>query len=240
MNDWLSMKPVCPKCGKKSIVHYIRDKKRWISAGYYCPKCDLIVRPNHSDPIIHRMDIMEFLNTTAEKFDLILADPPYIYDTEAPRESDRIGNYYDQMTTEDICNLPISNITEKKAVLFLWSPSPKVQDAMEIIKAWNFEYKTQIIWNKKYIGLGHNVRLRQQHEILLIAKKGDFPKPLYKPPSIIEEKRTDHSRKPEKAYEIIERMYPDSRKIELFARQVHSGWHGVGFEAIGKMYTKSD
>ena len=227
------MKPSCLKCGKKAVVHYIRNGTKWISIGYYCPRCDLIVRPVNPDPPkVFRMDVVEFLNNSAEKFDLILCDPPYLYDVEANRTSDRIGTHYMQMKTQDICDLPIQNIAEKKAILFLWSPAPKIEDAMKIIKAWNFEYKTQIIWNKKYIGLGRNVR--QQHEILLIAKKGDFPTPLYKPPSIIEEQRTDHSRKPEKSYEIIERMYPEAKKIELFARHVYPDWYGVGIEAEAK------
>ena len=231
------MKPSCQRCGKKAVVHYIRSGSKWISIGYYCPRCDLIVRPIHSDPpIIHRMDVREFLNTTTDRFDLILADPPYLYDVEANRESDRIGNHYMQMKTQDICNLPVQNITQKKAILFLWSPSPKVQDAMEIIKAWKFEYNTQIVWNKRIIGLGHNVR--QMHEILLIAKKGNYPTPLYKPPSIIDERRTDHSRKPEKSYQIIQRMYPESRKVELFARYVYPGFVGVGLEAEPKTSTK--
>jgi N6-adenosine-specific RNA methylase IME4 len=233
------MKPSCQRCGKKAVVHYIRSNKRWIAIGYYCSRCDLIVKPIHSDPpVVHRMDVREYLNNiTTEKFDLILCDPPYFYDVEANRASDRIGNHYSQMATQEICELPIQNITEKKAILFLWSPSPKIEDAMEIIKSWRFEYKTQIVWNKKYIGLGRNVR--QMHEILLIAKKGDYPVPLFKPQSIIEEKRTDHSRKPEKSYEIINRMYPDSRKIELFARYVYPGWIGVGLEAEPKTYTDS-
>jgi N6-adenosine-specific RNA methylase IME4 len=233
------VKPLCQKCGKKSFVHYIRSGSKWISVGYYCPRCDLIVKPASADPpVVHRMDVKDFLNTSTDKFDLILADPPYLYDVEANRASDRIGTHYMQMKTQDICDLPVQNITEKKAILFLWSPSPKVEDAMEIIKAWNFEYKTQIVWNKKYIGLCHNVR--QQHEILLIAKKGDYPTPLYKPPSIIDERRTDHSRKPEKSYDIINRMYPDSRKIELFARYVFPGFTGIGLEAQPKTSTKSN
>ena len=233
------MRPSCMKCGRKSQTHYIRTHKQWIAVGYYCPKCDLVVKQiSLEPPIIHRMDVKEFLNSTTEKFDLILCDPPYMYDIEAPREKDRISSYYHQMTTEDLCNLPIQKITQKKAILFLWSPSPKIEEAMKIIQAWKFEYTTQIVWNKKSIGLGHTAR--QMHEILLIAKKGNFPTPSYKPPSIFEEKRTDHSKKPEKSYEIIQRMYPDSRKIELFARHVYSGWTGVGFEATEKVSTKTE
>ena len=140
------MKPSCQKCGKKSIVNYIRSGPKSISIGYYCPRCDLIVRPVNPDPPkFFRMDVVQYLNTTTEKFDLILCYSPYLYDVEANRESDRIGNHYMQMATQDICDLPIQNITEKKAILFLWSPAPKIEDAMKIIKAWNFEYKTQIV-----------------------------------------------------------------------------------------------
>lgn len=227
------MKPSCQKCGKRSIVHYIRSGSKWISIGFYCPNCDEVVKQSRpSPPIVYRMDMREFLNTTKEKYDLILCDPPYSYEIEAPRIEDRISSHYPELSTQEICDLPIRNIMADKAVLFLWSPSPKVEEAMGIIKAWNFQYKTQVIWNKKTTGLGRNVR--QMHEVLLIGKKGKYPTPLYKPPSIIEERRTDHSRKPEKSYEIIERMYPEAKKIELFARFVYPNWTGVGMEAEAK------
>lgn len=233
------MKPSCQKCGRKAVVHYIRSGSTWISIGFYCPDCDEVVKlPNPDPPKVFRMDVLEFLNNTKEKFDLILCDPPYSYLIEAPRKVDRISSHYPEMTTQEICDLPVQNITSDKAILFLWSPSPKVEEAMDIIKAWNFEYKTQIVWNKRIAGLGHNVR--QMHEVLLISKKGNYPTPAYKPPSIIEERRTDHSRKPEKSYEIIERMYPEAEKIELFARFVYPGWTGVGLEAQPKTSTKSD
>ena len=72
------MRPSCLKCGRKSQTHYIRNNKQWIAVGFYCPKCDLVVKQiSLEPPIIHRMDVKEFLNRTTEKFDLILADPPY-------------------------------------------------------------------------------------------------------------------------------------------------------------------
>ena len=233
------MKPSCQRCGRKAVVHYIRSGSKWISFGFYCPHCDEIVKPPNQDPPkVLRIDVRDFLNSTQERFDLILCDPPYSYDIQAPRKEDRISSHYQEMATQEICDLPVQNITADKAILFLWSPSPKVEEAMDIIEAWKFQYKTQIVWNKKIAGLGHNVR--QMHEILLIAKKGNFPTPHYKPPSIIEERRSDHSRKPLKSYEIIDRMYPEARKIELFARFVYPGWTGVGLEAEPKTSTKSD
>jgi N6-adenosine-specific RNA methylase IME4 len=74
--------------------------------------------------------------------------------------------------------------------------------------------------------------VRQQHEHLLIAKRGDFPLPATdrRPLSIFRERRREHSRKPEAAYEIIERMYPDLPKIELFARRKRPNWSCWGNE----------
>ena len=105
-------------------------------------------------------------------------------------------------------------------------------DAQKIIESWGFNPKTQteLIWDKEKIGLGQNVR--GQHEALIMVKKGNFPTPKhYKPRSVFTESRTDHSRKPATSYYIINRMYPEARKIELFARWVYPGWTGVGNEA---------
>jgi len=180
-------------------------------------------------PVAYRMDIREFLLIAKETYDVILADPPWKYDVEAPRESDRIGNYYEQMTTKELCNLPVQRIAVKNCYLFLWSPSPKVSDAMEVMKAWKFRYITQFVWNKEFMSFGHLVR--QQHEVLLIGRKGKPKPPAVKFRSVISERRTDHSRKPKKSYEIIDSMFPDSKRIELFARYVYPNWHGVGLEA---------
>lgn len=228
------MKPVCQKCGKKSMTFYIRGNNRqYIASGYYCSKCDSIVKPVNSDPPkVFRMDVRNFLNETNEKFTLILADPPWTYNIEAKRGSDRISEHYHQMTTQEICDLPVHRITIKDAYLLLWVTSPKMDDGMEVLKKWGFTYLTQMIWDKELMGLGHVVR--QQHEILIIGRKGHPRPPAMKFRSVIKERRTDHSRKPVKSYEIIEGMFPDARKIELFARWVYPGWTGVGDQAEPK------
>jgi len=117
--------------------------------------------------------------------------------------------------------------------LFLWSTNPHLPDALQVIEAWGFEYKTNIVWVKDKAGLGFIVR--GQHEVLLIATRGDFPAPLpaVRPPSVITAPRREHSRKPDEAYEVIERMYPDLPKIELFARGAREGWEAWGNQANG-------
>jgi N6-adenosine-specific RNA methylase IME4 len=88
-----------------------------------------------------------------------------------------------------------------------------------------------MVWVKDRTGTGY--RVLNQHEHLLIAARGELPCPpgSLRPPSVIYAPRREHSRKPDEAYEIIERMYPDLPKIELFARQARSGWAAWGNEA---------
>jgi len=99
-----------------------------------------------------------------------------------------------------------------------------------VLKAWGFQYRTCAVWDKETLGLGWYFRV--QHEILLVGKKGKYPIPAEsrRPRSVIRERRTTHSKKPEKVARIIEDMYPDARKIELFARRKRFGWDTWGNE----------
>ena len=227
-------KPTCPRCGKKTVIFYIRGNKRaYISQGFYCKRCDEPVKPmSPVPPRVFRMGIEEFLRTTSEKYDLILADPAWTYDIEAVRPEDRISSHYHQMDTQEICDLPVGNIANENAYLFLWVTSPKLNDGLKVLQSWGFNFLTSIAWDKELMGLGHVVRT--QHELILIGRKGHPTPPALKFRSVIREKRTDHSRKPEKSYEIINSMFPDASKVELFARWVRQGWTGVGYEAEAK------
>jgi N6-adenosine-specific RNA methylase IME4 len=115
-------------------------------------------------------------------------------------------------------------------VLFLWAPAPLLTDALSVMTAWGFEYVTNMVWVKDKIGVGHWVRNR--HELLLIGRRGEFPtpEPANRPSSVIEAPRREHSRKPDEAYEIIEAMYPELPKIELFARHARPNWSAWGNE----------
>jgi len=117
------------------------------------------------------------------------------------------------------------------AMLFLWTPPPLLTDAIAIMEAWGFGYVTNAVWVKDKIGMG--VYLRQQHELLLICKRGNciVPDPSLLSPSVIQAPRRAHSEKPDEAYELIERMYPDLPKIELFARNAREGWAVWGNQA---------
>lgn len=167
-------------------------------------------------------------------FGVIYADPPWEYEF-SKSDSRSIEAHYPTMPIEEICALHIP--VEEDAILFLWTTSPKLEEALRVIEAWGFEYRTNMVWVKgketeegleKQIGMGYYCR--EQHELLLIARKGDIamPDPANRPGSVIIAPRTEHSKKPEDAYEIIEHMYPDQSKIELFAREVRPGWTSWG------------
>lgn len=119
-------------------------------------------------------------------------------------------------------------------MLTLFATSPKLPDALQVIDSWGFSYKTSIVFVKDKAGNGYYAR--QRHEPILIATKSssNFPLPLpeNRPDSVIEVKRGRHSEKPGEIFKIIEKMYPDLPKCELFARKKRKGWKVWGNEIL--------
>ncbi len=154
------------------------------------------------------------------KYDVIYADPPWRYDFDV--ESRATENHYPTLLVKDICRLRDRNkvrIQEKfddNAVLYLWATAPKLNEAFDVIRAWGFTYKTNMVWVKDKIGLGWYCR--NQHELLLIAEKGEMPLPAsdVRPCSVMNYPRTTHSTKPPEIYREIERWYPGRRYFEVF------------------------
>ena len=167
------------------------------------------------------------------RYPVLYADPPWhfeVYNEESGVER-AAGNHYPTLRLEQICALPVSELATNAAVLFLWTTLPHLEEALQVVAAWGFAYKSNVVWVKDKIGLGYLVR--NQHELLLIATHGDIPTPLpaQRPASVIHAPRREHSRKPDEAYELIEAMYPELPKIELFARSRRSGWAAWGNQA---------
>ena len=165
------------------------------------------------------------------QYPIIYADPPWRYE-HVKTENRAIENHYPTMDLGEICTLPVSDIATPDSVLFLWTTSPKLAESMQVIEAWGFVYRTCMVWDKERIGMGYYAR--QQHELLLIATRGSVPvpEPENRPPSVIRIRRDDeHSAKPAEFYAMIERMYPELRKLELFARTRRPGWSAWGNQA---------
>lgn len=155
------------------------------------------------------------------EFDVIYADPPWRYDF-SKSDNRAIENQYPTMEVSDICKLKVP--AADNSVLFLWGTAPKLLEAMAVIKAWGFEYKTNAVWDKRRIGMGYYFRI--QHEHLFIATKGSpgVPGEKARPDSIFSQAKTQHSSKPLIVYEIIEAAYPNKRYLELFGRTKRNNW----------------
>lgn len=152
-------------------------------------------------------------------YDIIYADPPWKYDF-AETENRAIENHYPTMELEDIKNIEVPSA--ENSALFLWATAPKLLEALDVMKAWGFIYKTQSVWDKEMMGSGY--WFRGQHEILLVGVKGKYspPPPENRESSVYREKRTKHSKKPNHYYEWIEKSFPNQRYLEMFSRKKHN------------------
>jgi N6-adenosine-specific RNA methylase IME4 len=163
------------------------------------------------------------------KYPIIYADPPWKFLLWNPDTADRSAEYhYPCMETPEICEIKVPATPD--AILFLWTTSAHLPEALRVIEAWDFEYVTNVVWVKDSIGLGSWVR--NQHELLLICRRGDMPapSPANRPPSVIQAQRREHSRKPAQIYTLIEHMFPGLPRVELFARNTRPGWDAWGNE----------
>jgi N6-adenosine-specific RNA methylase IME4 len=174
---------------------------------------------------------IDIFNTT-NKFRVIYADPAWSYNDK--QDTPQLGGaskHYNTMTVNEICNLPVNEISEKDSVLFLWVTSPLLEDAFAVIKSWGFKYKTSFVWDKVKHNMGHYNSVR--HEFLLIATKGSCVpdnKKLYDSVQTIE-RNDNHSEKPIEFLDIIDDIYNYGNKLEMFCRNIKKEkWYGWGNE----------
>lgn len=161
------------------------------------------------------------------KFSLIYVDPPWSLNDNGSRAAPESGlEYkYPTMTIEQLCAMKVP--LEEDAVLFLWVPATMLREALQLIDAWGFIYKTHAVWDKGMIGIGHYFRM--QHELLFIATHGNIgTSDVKNQSSILHFPRREHSQKPDEVYAIIEKMYPHQKYLELFARNERKGWTSWG------------
>jgi len=159
------------------------------------------------------------------KYCVLYADPPWEYDNSGFDQS--AASQYPTMSVEEICNLPVEDLTQDDCVLFLWGTSPLLPEALQVMAAWGFKYKASRVWVKdRAPGMGWFVKTR--HEFLLIGTKGQAH-PRIRLDSIIEAPVTGHSEKPQAVYGDIETAYLGS-KLELFARNEKGDWDMWGNE----------
>jgi len=163
------------------------------------------------------------------KFNVIYADPPWQYSNSGFDES--AARHYPTMTNEEIYDLieKLNPAIANPAVLFMWVTNPFLWIGHQVLEAWSFEYKTDMVWIKnKGPSMGWFVTSRHEH--LFIATRGEGMHPEFRPTSWFQADATRHSKKPEIMYETIEKMYPKGKYLELFARNTRSNWTSWGNE----------
>lgn len=175
-----------------------------------------------------------------KKYSTIYADPPWRFQNRTGKiapEHKRLTRY-DTMGLEEIKSLPISDIADKKCHLYLWVPNALLPDGLEVMKAWGFEYKGNIVWEKVRKdggpdGRGVGFYFRNVTELLLFGVRGSPNRtldPARSQVNLIRTQKREHSRKPDEIIPIIEKCSPGPF-IELFARGDRDGWDMWGNQA---------
>lgn len=163
------------------------------------------------------------------KYRVIYADPPWKYGNTMPNSFGDQADHYALLSVPEICEIPVVDLAEDNAVLFLWVTSPILEESFEVIHSWGFQYKALFIWDKQNHVMGHYNSVR--HEMLLVCTRGSCQPDVHKLfDSVVSEPRTEHSRKPETFRTIIDTLYPHGKRIELFARGEYEGWDVYGNE----------
>ena len=178
-------------------------------------------------------------------FGTILADPPWRFTNRTGKvapEHKRLSRY-NTMSFKEIGDLPIAEMALPKSHLYLWVPNALVQEGLEVMKCWGFQYKTNLVWYKVRKDNGPDRRgvgfyFRNVTEMVLFGVRGHIRTlpPGRSMPNIIVAMKREHSRKPDDLYEIIEKCSPGPY-LELFARHPHEGWSQWGDEIDGKAPT---
>jgi N6-adenosine-specific RNA methylase IME4 len=154
----------------------------------------------------------------------ILADPAWSYNV-AKGLRGVAADQYVTMSTKEIAALPVEAVAAKDSVLLLWATNPLLPDALRVMDAWGFTYKTKLTWCKNTLGVGH--WLRGKSEDLLIGTRGRPPLPDDVPEGVLHADNPGHSRKPRPIYPIAEKLGKAPR-VELFARERRQGWTAWG------------
>lgn len=183
-----------------------------------------------------------------QRFGCILADPPWAYKSKEPpvrtetaramgdRKLCWAGAYYNTMEVEEIAALPVRQLADENAVLFLWATVPLMPEAFTVMKAWGWKYKTMLTWEKEN-GCGMGYWFRGVTEHLLLGVRGDvkaFRSPVK---NLIRNKVGRHSAKPQQAHDIIESVTQGMNRVELFARLHRPGWTAWGNQVERDLYS---
>lgn len=174
-----------------------------------------------------------------KKFRTVLADPPWQFNNRTGKmapEHKRLTRYQ-TLSIREICEIPVALAVTEPAHLYLWVPNALLPEGLEVLRAWGFTYKTNIIWHKVRKdggpdGRGVGFYFRNTTEIVLFGVRGSMRtlQAGRRQVNIIKSQKQEHSRKPDHLYAIVEACSPGPY-LELFARGTRSGWYAWGNQA---------
>ena len=166
-----------------------------------------------------------------KQYDIIYADPPWSFNDKMTNYAHSLTKHYETQSLEWIKSLPVKNITGDDCVLFLWAVSSQLPEALDVMNAWGFKFKTiAFVWSKESVN-GKKVYNMGRWtmgnvEICLLGVKGT-PNKWREDLTIkqlVEARRYRNSQKPQEVRERIEKLFGNKKRIELFARDMYNGW----------------
>ena len=184
-----------------------------------------------------------------KRFDVIYADQPWHYNgklqfDKSSKSKENIDFSrkifissatfkYPTLKTQELMEIPVHKIAKDDCLLFMWTSNPHLAQAVELGKAWGFEYKTvAFIWDK----MNHNPGqyTLSNCELCLVFKRGRIPKPrgARNIQQLVRSPRKEHSEKPVEVIRAIAKMFPNQERIELFARRKTKGWSAWGLDML--------
>ena len=191
---------------------------------------------------VDRLDASEDLLRFAKgrRFRTILADPPWRFQNSTGKvapEHKRLSRY-GTMTLDDIRSLPVAQLADDVAHLYLWVPNALLPDGLEILSSWGFRYKSNLVWHKVRKdggsdGRGVGFYFRNVTELILFGVRGKNARTLAPGRSqvnVIQTRKREHSRKPDEQYGLVESCSPGPY-LEMFSRGIRKGWATWGNQA---------
>ncbi len=189
----------------------------------------------------YELTVKDFQALTAgKKYKTIYADPPWRFQNRTGKVAPehRRLNRYITMTLDEIKGLPVESVADDKSHLYLWVPNALLPDGLEVMKAWGFEYKTNLVWEKvrhdgEPDGRGVGFYYRNVTELLLFGIRGTKNRtldPARSQVNLIRTMKREHSRKPDEFVDLIEKC-SSGPYLEMFARGDRNGWDMWGNQA---------
>ena len=181
----------------------------------------------------------DFIECVPRKsYGTILADPPWQFQNRTGKvapEHRRLSRY-STLALQEIKEIPVALVAAEKSHLYLWVPNALLKEGLEVLEAWGFEYKTNIIWHKIRKdggpdGRGVGFYFRNTTEIILFGIRGKLRtlKAGRSQVNFIKTRKREHSRKPDELYNLVEACSPGPY-LELFARGKRENWDQWGNE----------